>query len=51
MDHKLELTNLPRTQSRGSKAIDHIWATKHMVDNVTRAGFAPFSHMLEIDHR
>lgn len=51
MEKHLDTTSLPRTQSRGSKAIDHIWATRHIIDNVTRAVYAPFNHLMESGHR
>ena len=51
METRLDTKTLPRTHSRGSKAIDHIWVTKHIADNSTRAGYAPFFHILDSDHR
>ena len=51
MEHKLGTKSLPRTFNRGSSAIDHIYMTKHLVDNVTYAGYAPFSEGYISDHR
>ena len=51
MGEHLGTKSLPRIHSRGSKSIDHVWATRHIIDNVTRAGYAPFSHVMDSDHR
>ena len=51
MEERLGTSDLPRTHSRGSKAIDHIWATKYILDNIKHAGFAPFGHFYDSDHR
>ena len=51
MEERLGTSDLPRTHSRGSKAIDHVWATKYILDNIQHAGFAPFGHFYDSDHR
>ena len=48
---RLETDTLRRTHSRGSKAVDHIWASKFILDNIIHAGIAPFGHTYESDHR
>ena len=48
---RLQNKNLPRTHARGSRAIDHIWATGHIIDNISYAGYAPFGHVWDSDHR
>ena len=47
----MQTKKLPRTFSRGSEAIDHIWTTKYILDNIKRAGIAPFGFGYESDHR
>ena len=42
---------LPKTHIAGRKAIDHIWATKDVEDQIVRAGFAPFRYVPNSDHR
>ena len=49
--HRLETDNLPRTHARGSKAVDHIWTSRYILDNIIHAGIAPFGHTYESDHR
>ena len=51
MEATMNTTQLPRTHSRGSTAIDHVWATRYIIDNVHRSGYAPFGHLLQSDHR
>ena len=51
MVERLGSTNLPRTHARGSTAIDHVWATKHILDNIQFAGIAPFGTHYQSDHR
>ena len=51
MEERMNTTDLPRTHSRGSQAIDHAWSTKYILDNIKYAGFAPFSHLYDSDHR
>lgn len=46
----LNTTHLQRTHSRGSKAIDHIWTTKYLLDNIHRAGITPFGKFYDFDH-
>ena len=50
-EQRLNHTNLPRTHVRGSKAIDHIWVTHHILDNISYAGYSPFAHTWDSDHR
>ena len=42
---------LPRTCSKGPNCIDHVWMTSNALDNVHRAGFAPFNFIKDSDHR
>lgn len=49
--HRLQTDDIPRTHARGSKAVDHIWVSKYILDNITHAGIAPFGHTYESDHR
>lgn len=42
MEERLNTNNLPCTYSRGPQAIDHVWATKYLLDNIKYAGIAPF---------
>ena len=51
MEEKMGTKQLPQTHSRGSTAIDHVWATRHIIDSVSRSGYAPFGHLLQSDHR
>ena len=50
-EHRLETQTLPRTHARGTGAVDHIWVTKFLLDNIERAGMAPFGSVYESDHR
>lgn len=50
-EHRLQTKMLPRTHTRGSSAIDHIWTTKYILDNVSYSGYAPFGHVWDSDHR
>ena len=50
-EHRLQTKTLPRTHTRGSGAIDHIWTTKHILDNISYSGYAPFGHIWDSDHR
>ena len=50
-EYRQNSTLLPRTYSRGSKAVDHIWVTPYLLDHITYAGIAPFGYMYESDHR
>ena len=47
----LNTKDVPRTHVRGSGAVDHIWVTKFLLDNIKRAGMAPFGSIYESDHR
>ena len=47
---RLNTDNLPRTHARGSKAVDHLWVSKYVMDNIIHAGMAPFGHIYELDH-
>ena len=49
--HCMNTDTLPRTHARGSKAVDHIWVSKYVLDNIIHAGIAPFGHTYESDHR
>lgn len=51
MEERLNTKELPRTHSRGSKAIDHVWATKYLLDNIKYAAYAPFGKFYDSDHR
>lgn len=51
LEARLQTSNLPRTHTRGSRAIDHIWATQYIVDNISYAGYSPFGHIWDSDHR
>ena len=42
---------MPRTCNRGAKAIDHIWTTANVYDEITQAGYAPFNFIKSSDHR
>ena len=48
---KLDTKNLPRTHMRGSKAVDHIYVSKYVLDNIIYAGIAPFGHTYDSNHR
>ena len=48
---RLQTTALPRTYSRGKAAVDHAWTSKYVLDNIVRAGIAPFGFLYESDHR
>ena len=48
---RMDTNNLPRTHMRSSKAVDHIWVSKYVLDNITYAGIAPFGHTYGSDHR
>lgn len=50
-EQRLQHQDLPRTHARGSKAIDHIWVTHHILDNTSYAGYSPFGHIWDSDHR
>ena len=50
-ENRFQTKDLPRTHSRGSKAIDHIWATRFILENTSYAGYAPFGHIWDSDHR
>ena len=50
-EERMQTKKLPRTHTRGSEAIDHIWTTKYILDNIKRAGIAPFGFGYESDHR
>ena len=50
-EHRFQNSNLPRTHARGSQAIDHVWCTQHILDNISYAGFSPFGHIWDSDHR
>ena len=50
-EQRLDSRDLPRTHSRGSLAVDHIWATPLVLDHIVHAGMAPFGGMCESDHR
>ena len=41
-EYRQNNTVLPRTYSRGSKAVDHIWVTPFLLDHITCAVIAPF---------
>ena len=45
------LYNLPRTHKNGSKAIDHIWGSKRILEAVSQIGMAPFNYVTKTDHR
>lgn len=49
--NRLDTTALPRTHSRGSKAVDHVWVSKYVLDNITHAGIAPFGYLHESENR
>lgn len=49
--HRMNTDDIPRTHARGSKAVDHIWVSKYVLDNIKYAGIAPFGHTYESDHR
>ena len=51
MEHHINTRDLPRTFNRGSQAIDHVFMTKHILDNTTYAGYAPFEEGYISDHR
>lgn len=51
MAERLNNVDLPRTHVRGSHAVDHIWATKYILDNIQLAGIAPFGTHYHSDHR
>lgn len=48
---RFQTSNLPRIHARGANAIDHIWTTRHILDNISHAGFAPFGFRIESDQR
>ena len=50
-ENRMETKSLPRTFSRGTEAIDHIWTTKFILDNISYAGMAPFNYGYDSDHR
>lgn len=50
MEHRIG-NRLPLTHSGGSQAVDHMWGTSDVIDSVKQAGFAPFLHVGESDHR
>ena len=43
--------SLPRTCTKGPNCIDHIWMTANVLENIHRAGFAPFDFIKASDHR
>ena len=45
------IQELPRTYVGGIEAIDHIWASPVVSENISLAGFAPFYYKLYSDHR
>ena len=49
--NRLDTDDIPRTHARGSKAVDHIWVSKYVLDNIIYAGIAPFGHTYKSDHR
>ena len=51
MENHINSKNLPRTFNRGSQAIDHVFMTKHLLDNTTYAGYAPFEEGYISDHQ
>ena len=51
MENHINTKKLPRTFNRGSQAIDHVLMTKHLLDNTTYAGYAPFEEGYISDHR
>lgn len=50
-EERLQTQSLPRTHARGSRSIDHILATKYILDHISYAGMAPFGHIIDSDHR
>ena len=50
MEHRIG-TRLPLTHSNGSQAVDHMWGTCDVVESVSKAGYAPFQHVGDSDHR
>ena len=50
-EQRQETKMLPRTHSRGSKAIDHIWVTPFVMEHIMYAGVAPFGYHIDSDHR
>ena len=48
---RLQTLKLPRTYSRDKHAVDHVWTTKFVLDNIIRTGIAPFGYLCESDHR
>ena len=51
MTHHLDTKELPRTFNRGKSAIHHIYVTRHILENIHRAGYAPFDEGFVTDHR
>ena len=50
-EHRLGTHDLPRTHSRGCKAVDHLWVTPFLLNNIVQAGIATFGFLLDSDHR
>ena len=50
-EHRINTTTLPRNHSRGSKAVDHIWVSKYVLDNIAYTDIIPFGYLYESDHR
>lgn len=42
---RLRTNALPRTYSSGKAAVDHIWTSKYVLDNIVRAGIASFGYL------
>ena len=45
------IQELPRAYDGGTDAIDHIWASPVVLENISLPGFAPFYYKLYSDHR
>ena len=50
MEHRIG-TRLPLTHKGGTQAVDHMWGTSDVIDSIKLAGYAPFGHVGESDHR
>ena len=42
-ENRMETKSLPRTFSRGTEAIDHIWTTKFILDNISTLTIEDYS--------